>query len=220
MDPIRLIVFFVVCSYALIASEGILSSLRGMFSPKQMQSFGGKTGMPWLTHGGAFFGDAFLVTPTVAYLIYRCGASWHPRDHLLQIGIVWAINIGFHWMWARQQSPDCLACFGRLTPAGYPHFLYMGLSLTLVVLLYFDTTVPIDPAVVIAVSLIFAFHLLIGSHAVPSIWNILADHMPNLGLQRLSWWKVNTLKDPGALIALLGCWAALYFRTRWMIAHH
>lgn len=220
MEPIRLAALFAVVSYVFIGFEGFFAYFEEMFSPKQMQKSGRKFGMPWITHGGAFFGDTFLVTPATAYAISRYALSWRIQDHVLQVGIVWLINAIFHWVWSRQKMPDCLACYGRLKLAGIPHFLYMGFALTFLVMFYFDTTVRIDPKDLVVISLVLGFHLFIGCHTVPSLWNVLAKHVPSFGLQPLSWWKINTLKDPGALIPLVGCWIALFFRSRWLILHN
>jgi len=189
----------------LVCLEGSLAWQNKIFSPRQMQKNGHPYGLPWIAHGGASWGDFFILTPIVIAMKYSCGNQWAgDKQYLSALIAIIATGI-FHWRWSRNRMPDCLAWGGRLTPAGWVHSFYMAITLTIVVLFYFHT-VHIDPTFLVIVSVFIGLHIAIGNHMV-------------LSLCAPKWWPINTLRDPGALTVTIGVWVALFFRCRYILAH-
>ena len=202
MRPIDFLLFCFL--NGLVVWEGFLTYKDKLFSPSQMEADGHPYGLPWIAHGGASWGDFILVTPVTVVMFYCYSNQWSFYEHWKYMLITTIVTLGFHLLWAYlNKLPDCLAWAGRVTRAGWVHFVYMSATLAIVVLFYFHTT-NINPTFLILVSVIIGLHIAIGNHMLLSLW-------------APPWWPINTLKDPGALIVTVGVWTALFFRCRYIL---
>ncbi len=199
----------------LILLEGLFTFQKKMFSPKQMIAHRNLVGLPWIAHCGASWGDMFIVTPIAVIVLDLYGSQWFVPDRYLTVVIVLSIDALMHWVWSKGTGTDSLCEDGGLTIAGWMHAIYMAISLTVIVFFYFHTK-NINPTLLIAVSSLLTIHIALGNQMALSLYNILA---PKWGLKSLSWWRINSFKDPVAVTTVLGVAIALFSRTYYILAH-
>jgi hypothetical protein len=189
---------------ACVALEVIFAYQNKMALPSQMRSNGHQYGLPIIGHGG-IWGDPFLITPSCVLFVALYGNQWSLTADWKLIGIAWIATAVFHWIWAQGKDPDCLIGQKNKRQAFWVHFIYMGITLSVILMTYFGTT-KVNSRLLILTSAILSLHIALGNHVV-------------LSIIKPYWWNKNILKDPGACIVIVGVWIALFWRSRYMITH-
>ena len=126
----------------LVLLQGMLAWRGGTLTMRQMERRGASRGYSFLQHGG-MWGDAFLVSPLVAYLISR-----YPFPYLSLWGLVlfaaslvaWIVLLLKVYAPASVEMPEAHAFGGKVEPAGWVHVAY-AVPVTWVVLMTYFTPV-------------------------------------------------------------------------------
>lgn len=151
------------CSIAMVTLQGLLAFIDNFFTRKQAieQGFVGPA-TPFIAHGG-MWGDVFLLSPLLGYVVYTHGQEWSAAEIITCSLLGWLISIGMHRMYAQASDkvPNFLAHNQKLTPAGSIHMIYMAEILCLL-LLFFFCSANLHKKEVVWISVILVIHTNLG----------------------------------------------------------
>lgn len=177
----------------------IISAYRDSFlTVRQMKSRGFPEGIPLLYHGG-IWGDAFVLTPLLAYIAMEYGKSWNDIV-VISIATIFSLTVTIFMvhLWvnnSRSGLPEAHACKGKLTTAGLLHAIYMAVAV-LIIMLFFSYLSNAPFWTIIAVTAILGFHVIYGTHIV-------------LGWCKPKWYPERPHQQSFVWIVVGGSWATL-----------
>ena len=145
----------------LVLAEVWLAFKGDMLFPSQFKNLNGKPCIPLFGHLG-IWGDFFFLSVFCGFAAAFYGSQWSEWQVMKSAIIAIAVTAFFHWLWSKNPFPNCLAWNNELTPAGWVHAMYMAITLTIVILFYFQTT-GITREVAAFVSVALAVHMTAGT---------------------------------------------------------
>ncbi|NTU67201.1 MAG: hypothetical protein HGB08_04775 [Candidatus Moranbacteria bacterium] len=178
-----------------------------MFTVKQMKKRGYPKGIPLIWHFG-IWGDMALLTPLMAYVVYRYADIWTVGALLAALAVGFVVTAGMVFLWTvgtKTGLPESHAHKGRLTMAGLFHGLYMWGVVTVVILLFFCSFATRFDKILVA--------LVLGVHFVPGTHIVLGLLAERNGWE---WYPDRPHKQRFTWVVLIGTWsllAAAYFFT-------
>jgi hypothetical protein len=156
-----------VSSFMVIA-QGMAADRDGFCTSKQLKKRGIQ-GLPFAYHGG-MWADAFLFGPLVARLVEKYHHEWSVLAWILAFLLGTALSVVMHMMyiWGGRELPEAHTHDGKLTIAGWIHFMYMTLGFTIILLFYVGTDR--TPLATMVVSGLLLIHVTIGIHLPLRAW--------------------------------------------------
>lgn len=146
----------------LILTQAVLSYQGHFLTVYQMQSIHVLHGLPFLWHFG-MWGDFFIISPIVAYLVRNYLNQWRCSSVLLSL-IMGSISASFlGWLYTLSIIPEAHMLNHHLTSAGIIHLLYMAVVVT-IFLEFFLFTPSVSSSDLIVVSSLVIFHVFLGTH--------------------------------------------------------
>ncbi len=182
------------------------ASVDHMVSVRQMQSKGPgfQKGIPLQGHWAMMYADIILPL-LIAYLVAKYGQQWSLQQIGLMIGAGFALSFIMHltYIEAGKHFPEAPTYGGRLTTAGWLHFVYMGLAFAAIGLLYLCTSKP-TPFDIWLTTIWLVIHVVVGVH-VP------------LKLLKPDWFPYHGIMDAGTLAPIFASAAILLGMTWWTL---
>ncbi len=203
MNATQVLIFAVFVSM-LVLLEGILAYRDKLFSVQQLRDRGFTTGLPFVFHG-AMWTDMLIINPIMVVSLLLYGQQWSSKQIVTIGAVMLLVNTAMHFVYAMSKTPDSLAWNGKLTPAGCVHWFYMGLGLTIIGLIYFDTP-NVNPSFLVAVSVLLALHIFAGTQMFLNIF-------------RPAWWSKTLTTDWGSVVTVAIVWAVLGWRCHYILNH-
>jgi hypothetical protein len=186
---------------SLLFAQVVAATKDFMLTAKQAFKKGLKHFLPFLWHLG-MWGDLVLLPPWFMYVCERFASQWKPWQLIVSMTAGLLVSAGLHVLYAQAKTPEAHAHDGKLTVAGWLHFVYMGLGTGFAFQFYCFTKS--TPAFVILTSLMFGIHMTLATHIVPALW---------CKMKRLDWYPHRPWRDKVAIIFVLGLWTALTAAT-------
>ena len=125
-----------------IVAQGILAWEMKLFTRSQ----GKKNGtakerfLPFIEHAG-MWSDFVVISPMTAWMIVSFWTVWNPNTVLLVLTGSAVINLIPIFFWAKEstEEPSAWNVNGKVTPAGWIHYGYTVVAMTVIILFYFST---------------------------------------------------------------------------------
>ena len=186
----------------LVLGQVVLAYRDHFLTVSQMQAAHVPRGLPLLWHFG-IWGDFFIVSPVVAYLITRYSGQWRSQSVLLSLTIGFMSASLFGWLWTLSAIPEAHMHNHHLTDAGAFHLLYMAVVLT-VLLEFFLFTPSVPSSDLRAISALLVFNLFLGTHMALGILKFFVG---------LDWYPGEPLKSTFGHLTILTIAIALLLRN-------
>jgi hypothetical protein len=189
--------------YFLILGEGVCARADNFLTVTQMKDGGITNGIPLLGHGG-ILSDAILLTPMMIFVVRNYSNQWSGWSIICASVVSVIITAVMHIMWVKGAvlMPEALTHDGKLTEAGGFHAGYMMIALVIIVLFYFATE-SISREHIIAISVLLAIHLVVGTHVPLSL-------LARFGA--IDWYSGRNYRDPATLGLIAFVWGILIRR--------
>ena len=172
---------FVLIFAELLVVLGAWYAYRDHFlTVREMQREGVTQGLPFLAHAG-MWGDFFLVSPLIAYILLIYAPYWDIRQYGVAFIVGLSTSAGLHYLYTKIEIPESHVRSGRLTRAGWVHFVYMTGAM-MVLCLYYFCTPTLSYLSFIVTSVLIMVHVLLSNHIV-------------LEIVRPSWYGKHHYKD-------------------------
>jgi hypothetical protein len=193
---------------ALVVVQVILADRDSFLTVSEMCRRGIVQGLPFVWHFG-MWGDVLVVSPLVATVVARYSQGWTPFSIFAATATGCLAAIGMASVYSLSDMPQAHVLYHHTTPAGYVHILYMGLALTVFILMYFNTA-QISHSFLLWANVLILIHLLYGTHMVLGATAFFVE---------LPWYNDRPLRSPlGWLTILLLsgglCWRTLHILRR------
>jgi hypothetical protein len=173
-----------------------------MLTTAQAKRKGLKYFLPFVWHLG-MFGDATYVFVWFVDVTDRFSSQWKSWQLLLSMVIGIAVSAVLHaCVYRKAPTPEAHAHDGKLTVAGWLHFVYMGLGNGLAIQFYLFTKAA--SGYVIITSLMFGIHMTLATHVLPALWCKWTGE---------DWWPHRPWRDKGAIIFVIILWSVLTAAT-------
>lgn len=122
---------------ALAVLMPVFSYFRGDLTERQIRRKG-LAGYSCLSHTGTW-GD-LLIIPPISALMSSYSSSWDTGQTITAVIISLAATWILHAFWAKYCPPDHnISQSKKLTPAGWLHFIFMTIVMTIAIMFYFGT---------------------------------------------------------------------------------
>ena len=163
---------------------------------------------PFLKHA-AVLGDIFFI-PWVLAIAIGYWRKWNPLTVFLAliVGSALSYYANRNWEGMSTRVPNCFAAAGHATTAGYVHYPYFALVVSIVFLFFFCTS-GVQRGDALLVSGLLVAHVLLG--VVVPAWRV--------GDLVLSWPIFSPAIYGWVLVAFGYCWQQ-YLRPTWEAAHY
>ena len=193
--------FVFIALESLVLIQAILAFRNHFLTVNQMQDVH-MNGLPFLWHFG-MWGDFFIVSPVVAYLVRHHLYQWRWRSVMFSftVGSISAILLG--WLYTLSAIPEAHMLNHHLTAAGVIHLLYMTISVT-IFLEYLLFTSHVSASELKVVSSLVIFHVLLGTHMALGILQL---------FMVLDWYPGEPLKSSIGYLTILTITTALLLRN-------
>ena len=141
----------------MVALQALASYADGFLTPQQMVRKGIHQGVPFLGHTG-MWSDVLFISPLMAAMtgVYISSWSWW----CWVIGT--AVSAFHHWMYTKGKFPEAHVQKGKLTVAGWIHFMYMAACFSIILQFYLEGERKIID-VITATSLLW-IHVILAMH--------------------------------------------------------
>lgn len=177
----------------LVIAQAIFAYRDHILTVSQMRQRGIEEGLPFVWHF-AMWSDLLIISPLAGYLVAQCFRQWSPRQVLASLAIGFIVSGILHWFYTLSTMPQAHVQNHALTPAGYVHFVYMGLTLAVFAqFLFFMSDVP---TILLRVTSVLLFiHVFIGTHMVLGILSkvVRLDWYPARPLLSIEGWVMVAL---------------------------
>lgn len=134
---------------------------------EQMKNRGFVKGLPFLAHLG-MWGDALVISPLLSVIAAGYSEQWSLKEWLVALAAGFAMSFGMHWGYRKAKMPESHMHDGKLTKAGWMHFVYMGEAFAELFLFYFCTKGISHPFLILT-SILLAAHMFAGTHMILGI---------------------------------------------------
>jgi len=186
----------------LVLTQAVLAYRDHFLTVYQIQNVHVLHGLPFLWHFG-MWGDFFIISPIVAYLVRHYVDQWRYRSVLLSLtmGLISASLLG--WLYTLSPIPEAHMQNHHLTFAGVIHLLYMAVAVT-IFLEFFLFTPSVSPSELKVVSSLVVFHVFLGTHMALGILQFFIG---------LDWYPGKPLKSIIGYLTISTIATALFLRN-------
>ncbi len=187
---------------SIVLAQAVLSYKDHFLTVYQMQKVHVIHGLPFLWHFG-MWGDFFIISPIVAYLVRHYFDQWRFRSLLLSLtlGCISAILLG--WLYTLSTIPEAHMQNHHLTAAGVVHLLYMSVAVS-IFLEFFLFTPSVSSTVLKVVSSLVVFHVFLGTHMALGILKSIIS---------LDWYPGEPLKSIVGYLTIISIGTTLFWRN-------
>ena len=164
----------------LVLAGAVLAHKDKFFTVSQMREKGIAQGLPFIAHGG-MWADLLIVSPLTAVIVSSFYSEWSQSQWVVALALGFAVSTILHYIYTKIEIPESHVYGGSLTPAGWVHWAYMSVIVTVFVLLYFFTP-SLSYIFFVIASVLLCLHVLISNHVI-------------LEIARPSWYGKSHFKD-------------------------
>mgnify|MGYP001336769392 CR=1 FL=1 len=191
-------------SIGLVFIQGLLSWYDGYLTQGQMRASGINNGWAFVEHGG-MWGDAFFISPILAYLLGTYQIAYVSTVGLVTFAIIAAGGLAAG-CWHRDRGitePEAHTHDGRTTKAGYIHALFAVFAIWTITLAYLNQmTPPIRVSEVGVISCILTPFFFIGVTKFSKRWSLKSDARRQVAIQLIILWGVTVFHGWRFIFAL------------------
>lgn len=187
-----------IVAVSLVVLGGLLAYQDSFFTVSEMRQKGFEKGLPFCGHGG-MWGDAIIISPLLASIVFGFSGQWTARSILICGAIGFLASGIMHVLYCMNPLPGVHTYGKRLTPSGWVHLLYMAGAFAVILLFYFHSS-GIPLSLLIVVSALLTLHVFAGTNML-------------LGFSTPDWFGKNPWKDPQNWISNAVVWILLAWRT-------
>jgi|GEM_PF-2502366 len=186
----------------LVIIQAVLAYRDNFLTVNQIQNIHILQGLPFLWHFG-MWGDFFIISPVVAYLVRHYLNQWRFRSVLLSFTIGAISACLFGWLFTLSAVPEAHMQNHHLTSAGIIHLVYMAVAVT-IFLEFFLFTPSVLPSELKVVSSLVVLHVFLGTHIALGILQFII---------RLDWYPGKPLKSIIGYLTISTITTVLFLRN-------
>lgn len=182
-----------VLGLGLVVLQGFLAWRSGWFTMTQAKEVHGiSRGYAFVEHGG-MWADVFLVTPIVAWILFRYHIEYFSRPSLIIMGVIAAvIRFVVVPMFAKGGliTPEAHSYGGEMTAAGWIHILFAIAALWAACMFYFGFVQPKPGMDILWISIAFTLWAVLGVMKFSAIWHWDVTALSIVGVEILLIWGI------------------------------
>ncbi len=177
----------------LVVWQAVLANENEMLTVRQMRENRGiKLGLPFLWHGG-MWGDVFIVSPVVAWIVGEFSNTWS-WPSLLVCGLVgFMASRLMHDLYQLSLWPEAHVEDRKLTDVGYVHHGYMTIAFVVIIEYYFKSVTVGGLSTMWLISALLVAHVAVGNH-------LLLGLAKRLWPEQFDWYPGDPLRSWGSLV--------------------
>lgn len=174
----------------LVLSQAWLAYRNNFLTVSEMQEGGVDLGLPFIWHFG-MWGDAFVISPLVAYFVGRYSSRWRLHWTLASLALGIAVAVIMGWSYTLPNVQEAHVENHRLTAAGVLHLVYMAVALA-GFLLFFLFTNDVSRRLLRIASVLVVIHVLAGTHMALGLLHLVIplDWYPAHPLESIVGWII------------------------------
>ncbi len=171
---------------------------NGFATVEQMREGGVLKGLPIFWHE-AMWSDLINISPMIGIIVVNCSSRWTVTEWLLAGAIGLAGSILMHYTYTMGNMAEAHVQNHRLTTAAIPHFFFMWMAISILLLFYFRTErQPWE--FVWSCSALLIVHLIVATHIPMKVWSP-------------EWFPEQQILDIPTVSVIVGCSVVLIWRS-------
>lgn len=188
--------FVLAVGIGLVMLQGVAAWFDGYLTQAQMQMRGISNGWSFFEHGG-MWGDFFVITPLLAYVLARFEIPYGSMTGLTAVALsLLACSVmGYQYQLASIVAPEAHAHHGRTTVAGFIHGAYAAFAICTIALLYIGMHSPsITREQLLAISVVLTPFFFLGVAKLSEQWSFAPTLRVQVAVEIAAVWGVTLLR--------------------------